>query len=48
MQETLKPITELCVGFRANLEAAGYSPTMAEQVAGALHVSLIQKIFEPK
>lgn len=46
MIEGMNVFTDAVVGFRANLEAAGYSPTMAEQIAGELHRQLIVSTFD--
>lgn len=45
MIEGLGAMTEAIVGFRAQLEAAGYSPTMAEMLAGELHRQMIISVF---
>ena len=46
--DSLEPMTLACTGYRAKLEAAGYSPTMAEMIAAEVHLALIRKMFEPK
>lgn len=38
----LAPITAAMADFRQNLEISGYSHEMAEQIAGAAHISLVQ------
>jgi hypothetical protein len=44
--EGFDTFTDAVTGFRTKLEAAGYSPTMAEQLAGELHRQLIIHAFE--
>ena len=45
MVEGMSGITAACVGYRAQLEEAGYSPTMAEALAGELHRQMIIMVF---
>lgn len=45
IMDDLAAIREAVAGYRTNLEADGWSPTMAEALAARLHVSLIDKIF---
>lgn len=45
ISEMLAPVTEFCVGQRAQFEAAGYSPAMAERIAAEIHIQLIQSAF---
>jgi membrane protein implicated in regulation of membrane protease activity len=41
--ELMEPVTEAAVGYRRKLEAHGYSPTVAEQLAAQYHLMLLQK-----
>lgn len=41
----MAPITQACLQYRADLEEAGYSPTMAESIAGEMHRQLIIQGF---
>lgn len=43
--EGMTAFTDAVVGYRAQLEAAGYSPTMAEQIAAEMHRQLIITAF---
>jgi len=45
ISEALDPIRAAAVGYRAKLEADGYSPTMAEQMSAQLHALLMAKAF---
>jgi hypothetical protein len=39
--ESMEVISDAAIGLRADLERKGYSPTMAEQIAGAFHIEMI-------
>lgn len=45
MMESLSIIVDAVVGHRAKLEAAGFSPTIAEQMAANLHMQIVVRIF---
>jgi hypothetical protein len=44
---TLAPIIESATGMRAELEASGWSPTMAEQVSGLYLTSTMARVLMP-
>lgn len=41
----LTPMTEAMTGYRNQLEAGGYSPTMAEHIAAHVHTELVSACF---
>lgn len=45
----MEPITEWAKGYRASLEAAGYSPTIAEHIAAQAQIEMqnlyLRKVF---
>jgi hypothetical protein len=45
IQETMATIAAACAGYRAQLEAAGFSPTAAEMMAMKYHDVLIASAF---
>ena len=45
IMDQMAAVRAACTGYRATLEADGYSPTMAEYLAGNLHVHLVRCIF---
>lgn len=48
IQETLKVVEEAARGYRQHLEAQGWSPSMAEQVAAtAFFVPVLRQLVEP-
>jgi hypothetical protein len=38
-------ITQASLGLRAQLEREGFSPTMAEQIAGSFHIELMHNVM---
>jgi hypothetical protein len=46
MSETMEVVNEAAAGYRANLEARGYSPTAAEVLAVEYHRSLVRMLFK--
>lgn len=47
MMEQLQPILAAVIGFRAQCEAEGFSPTAAEAMAVVLHEQIIRTVFRP-
>lgn len=45
LAETIAPLVDMVAGYRAQLEAAGYSPTMAEAMSAQLHGTLLVRIL---
>lgn len=45
MVEQLSPLFEAATGLRRKLEADGWSPTMAESIAGDVVAGLLRKAF---
>lgn len=45
--EAAAPIAEASTGYRAQLEAAGYSPTIAEHIAAQFHMMMLTRLFKP-
>lgn len=43
--DNLAPIVEAAVGYRTQLESAGYSPTMAEQLAAQFHFGMVYMVL---
>lgn len=43
--EAMGPILEATIGYKAQCEAAGFSPTASEQMAQTLHIGMVSKIF---
>jgi hypothetical protein len=39
------PVIEATQGYRTKMEVAGFSPTMAEQLAASYHVELLRLLF---
>lgn len=46
MADTLQTLIEASAGYREKLEAAGYSPTVAEQLAAQYHSALMSITFK--
>lgn len=46
--EQLQAVIEAVAGHRASLEAAGFSPTMAEQMAAQYYATLISHFARPR
>ncbi len=47
LSETFQPIAEAAVGMRKGLEEEhGYSPTMAEMIAGQYHAAMVKGMAE--
>lgn len=46
LMPVLHVIRESVKGYRTQLEADGWSPTMAEMMAGQLHSVLVAKMFK--
>lgn len=45
MRQVLAPIEEAARGYRAEMEANGWSPTVAEQMAFQLHLTLMSQFM---
>ena len=43
--ELLDPLVDMVAGYRAKLELAGYSPTMAEAMSAQLHGTMLARMF---
>jgi hypothetical protein len=43
--EAVGPLVDVVAGYRAKLELAGYSPTMAEAMSAQLHGQLLAQMF---
>lgn len=46
--DAMSQLIETVVGYRAQCEAAGFSPTAAEMMAMEFHNALIAQVFGPK
>jgi len=46
--DLLAIIVEQCAGYRAQLEAAGFSPTASEAMVMDLHRDLVHSCFQSK
>jgi hypothetical protein len=45
LMDGISPIREAVIGYRKQCEDAGFSPTMAEGMAGELHSGLMRMLF---
>ena len=45
VSNALDPLVDMVAGYRAKLELAGYSPSMAEAMSAQLHGQMVARII---